>query len=186
MAKVIKKAAAKPEPPKKPPVKRVKKTISEQAREEVFTPEVAAEQPEAKSLSGEIGDIKDDVKEYIDRRIAEVRSFVRSKSMIWLIALGVAVVLVGVLLFTVFKKDKPINQDYSWKVQALDSTIKYQQKHIDALQRFADQHDSVIKANNDFYRKNKIIETRIIHQYDKIPSDIKSMDRDKLRSELAD
>lgn len=125
--------------------------------------------------------IQEDLKTYellIEQRL-------KSHSRNWLIALGVAIVIVVILFFTVFKKGKPDNS-YESQIRSMDSTIKYQQKYIDALQKTNDVQDSTIVNLNEKYKANRPIETRIIHSYEKIPIDINSLDREQLRKQVSD
>lgn len=98
----------------------------------------------------------------------------------WIVAL-VGLLLAVILFFTVFRKQPATNEDYKAKVQQLDSTIKYQQKTIDALNVYNESQDSLISNLNEKLKSNRPTETRIIHSYEKTPVDVRSYSKDSLR-----
>lgn len=100
------------------------------------------------------------------------------------IVAGVGLVLLVILLITVFRKKPEVNQDYLKEIKALDEKIELQQQTIEALQSSQAFRDSLIIEQLDAISKNKTTQTQIIHRYEKIPTDVRSLDRDKLRSEI--
>lgn len=101
------------------------------------------------------------------------------------IIMGVLVVLLIILIITVFKSKGDVSQDYKAKMQTLDSVIKYQQKTIESLEKYADQQDTIIANLERDYSANRPKETKIIHQYEKIPDNINSLNREQLRREVS-
>lgn len=116
-----------------------------------------------------------DIQTQIDRMKALGRT--------WLIVGAVAVILAIILLITVFRPKR--DSANMMRVQALDSVIKYQQATIDALQRSNQIQDSIIAGLDQKYSENRKTETRIIHQYEKIPSTVRDLNREQLRGEIA-
>jgi hypothetical protein len=122
-----------------------------------------------------------DIETYVDLRVQELKS----KSRPWLIVAAVAIVIIIILLVNVFRgKGKP-NEDYEKQIRTMDSTLKYQQKTIDALQMVNANQDSTIEHLNEAYKNNRPIETRIIHEYEKIPNTVHDLSREQLRREVS-
>ena len=118
----------------------------------------------------------------LEQQFTELKAFVQARSRTWLIIAGIALVLIIVLLFTIFKNKG--REGSLEKVRLLDSTIKYQERIITTLQRTIDHQDSLIMDLMDAYKKNRPTETRIIHHYDKIPNSVRDLDREQLRREV--
>jgi predicted PurR-regulated permease PerM len=116
----------------------------------------------------------------------KVEGFVKTRSRNWLIAFGIAFILFIVLVVVIFRKTKPVNDTYKNQIQTLDSVIKYQQKTIDALNVYNESQDSLISNLNEKLKSNKTTETRIIHSYEKIPSDVRSYSKDSLRRAITE
>jgi septal ring factor EnvC (AmiA/AmiB activator) len=116
----------------------------------------------------------------------KVEGFVKARSRNWLIAFAVAFVLFIVLVVVIFRKQPATDQSYKKEIQQLDSTIKYQQKTIDALNVYNESQDSLISNLNEKLKSNKTTETRIIHSYEKIPSDVRSYSKDSLRRAITE
>jgi hypothetical protein len=108
-----------------------------------------------------------------------------TKLPLWIkIAAAVIIVLLLALIVTVFKKHDAPSGEYLQKISQLDSTIKYQQKTIDALQAGQAMRDSVIINSLQDIRNNKPVQTRIIKQYEQIPNHVNSLDKSGLRREI--
>jgi predicted negative regulator of RcsB-dependent stress response len=115
----------------------------------------------------------DDIKNWVEIELAEVRSYVRSKNRTWLIVASLVFVLIVIIFWTVFsKKDKE------------DPRLEQFQQQIEHLQKTNVFLDSMIKEKDTLYIENRKTETRIIERHDKIPADIKSLDREQLRREV--
>jgi hypothetical protein len=102
------------------------------------------------------------------------------------IVAGVALVALIALLITVFKKHEGPNQDYLKEMAAKDTLIKYQQGKIDALIQGQSLRDSVIFPELLKISGNKQTQTRIITQYEKIPSVVNNLDREQLRKQVTE
>jgi hypothetical protein len=100
------------------------------------------------------------------------------------VSAAIVLVLLIVLFITVFKKHDAPSGEYLQKISQLDSTIKYQQKTIDALQAGQAMRDSVIIDQLSRIGTNKATQTKIIHQYEQIPNHVNSLDKSGLRSEI--
>lgn len=114
----------------------------------------------------------------------KVESFVKSRSRNWLIAAGIAFIILIVLLIVVFRHKSSTNEAYESRINTLDSLVKYQQKTIDALQLVNRSQDSIISNLDEKYKANRPIETRIIHSYERIPFDVNSYSREELRKQV--
>jgi septal ring factor EnvC (AmiA/AmiB activator) len=121
----------------------------------------------------------------VDSVATQAKAFVASKSRNWIIAAGVAFVLLVVLFIVAFIKTTKVNDSYKGQIHTLDSTIKYQQTTIDALQRVNASQDSTIYQLDEAYKKNRPTETRIIHQYEKVNTDVHNLSNSQLDSELS-
>lgn len=119
------------------------------------------------------------VKEVVNSTATKVVSFPK-----WVkIALAIALVAIIYLVFTVFKQNRQLeNKDEL--MQAKDEKLKYQQLHIDDLERGQPARDSIILERLDAIEKNKPVQTRIIHEIQKIPTDVRNLDREQLRREV--
>jgi uncharacterized coiled-coil protein SlyX len=115
-----------------------------------------------------------------------VETVYKSHSNKWWIVSVVGLILFIVLFFTVFRKQPSTDESYKKEIQQLDSTIKYQQKTIDALNVYNESQDSLISNLNEKLKSNKTTETRIIHSYEKIPSDVRSYSKDSLRRAITE
>jgi uncharacterized coiled-coil protein SlyX len=116
----------------------------------------------------------------------KVEGFVKTRSRNWLIAFAVAFVLFIVLVVVIFRRQPATDESYKGKIEQLDSTIKYQQKTIDALNVYNESQDSLISNLNEKLKSNKTTETRIIHSYEKIPTDVRSYSKDSLRRAITE
>jgi cell shape-determining protein MreC len=114
----------------------------------------------------------------------KVQDFVKSRSRNWLIGAALAFVLFIVLVVVIFKRHNPTNEAYESQINTLDSLVHYQQTTIDALQRVNAGQDSLIQNLDEAYKKNRPVETRIIHEYDKIPNTVHALNREQLRREV--
>lgn len=110
----------------------------------------------------------------------------KSRSRTWQILLLVAVVILAALLFTVFRSKAAQEDSVQFQVQQMDSTIKYQAKHIQALNALVMAQDTALTRLDRQYKANRPKETVIIRQYEKVPADISSLNREQLRREVAD
>lgn len=128
---------------------------------------------------------KQEIETYLLLHEQKVEGFVKSRSRNWLIAFGIAFIIFIVLVVVVFRKTKPVNDSYEGQIQQLDSTIKYQQTTINALQSVNASQDSVIYHLDEAYKKNRPVETRIIHEYEKIPVTVRDLNREQLRNEVS-
>jgi membrane-associated HD superfamily phosphohydrolase len=126
-----------------------------------------------------------DLANYVLLSEKKTESFVKARSRNWLIAAGIAFVLIIVLVVVIFRKTTEADQSYKNKVNTLDSTIKYQAKTIESLERFNVEQDSAIQNLNEAYKKNRPTETRIIHQYEKVNTDVHNLSNSQLDSELS-
>jgi cell division protein FtsB len=112
----------------------------------------------------------------VNEQLAEIRHKLRSKSPKWLIVLCIAIVIGAVLFITVFK---PKASDNSREIEGL-------KREIEGLKRNNQVLDSLIKIKSDEYKANRPTETRIIHQYEKIPTVVRDLNKDQLRREVTD
>jgi membrane-associated HD superfamily phosphohydrolase len=126
-----------------------------------------------------------DLENYVLLSEQKTESFVKARSRNWLIAAGIAFVLLIVLVVVIFRKTTEADQSYKNKVNTLDSTIKYQAKTIESLERFNVEQDSAIQTLNEAYKKNRPTETRIIHSYEQIPNTVRDLNREQLRREVS-
>jgi hypothetical protein len=125
-----------------------------------------------------------DLENYLLFHEQKVQDFVKSRSRNWLIAAGVAFVLLIVLFIVVLRKTQT-NDSYKGQINTLDSLVHYQQTTIDALQRVNASQDSVLYQLDAAYKKNRPTETRIIHQYEKVNTDVRNLSNSQLDSELS-
>jgi hypothetical protein len=125
-----------------------------------------------------------DLENYLLFHEQKVQDFVKSRSRNWLIAAGVAFVLLIVLFIVVFRKTQT-NDSYKGQINTLDSVVQYQQTTIDALQRVNASQDSVLYQLDAAYKKNRPTETRIIHSYEQIPNTVRDLNREQLRREVS-
>jgi Tfp pilus assembly protein PilN len=117
----------------------------------------------------------DEIKNWIELELSDVRDYVRKKNRTWLIVAGVVVVSALALLFTVFKR-----KDSS----KADEKIEVLQQQIDNMKRSNLFIDSLLREKDTLYIENRKTETRIITRYEKIPADVRSLDREQLRREV--
>lgn len=108
-----------------------------------------------------------------------------SKNWYWLIAVGTAIILFIVLFFTVFKKQKPTDEAYKIEIQKLDEKLMRAEGKIENLEEVNQQQDSVIRHQNEAYQRNRPIEIRLNKEHDKIPIDVRNLDKLNLRREVA-
>jgi hypothetical protein len=125
-----------------------------------------------------------DLENYLLFHEQKVQDFVKSRSRNWLIAAGVAFVLLIVLFIVVLRKTQT-NDSYKGQINTLDSLVHYQQTTIDALQRVNAPQDSVLYQLDAAYKKNRPTETRIIHSYEQIPNTVRDLNREQLRREVS-
>lgn len=125
-----------------------------------------------------------DIETFAELTIQRMNDVVKKHSRNWLIAFGLTFIIFIVLVVVIFKHQKPTNESYEKQVRALDSLLKYQQMHVDDLERRNVEQDSIISHLNAAYKNNRTTETRIIHEYDKIPNTVHDLDREQLRSEV--
>lgn len=111
-----------------------------------------------------------DIETFAEVTVQRVNEIVKKHSRNWLIAFGLAVILLIVLLVVVFKK----NHD----------NPPVEQGNIELLKRNNALLDSLLKTKDTVLIENRKTETRIIKEYEKIPVDIKSLDREQLRREV--
>jgi|SRR4051812_24978279 hypothetical protein len=128
-------------------------------------------------------DIHDKLQGIEDAVVHGVDHYVKLPTWIKIFA-GIVLVLVIALFITVFKKHDAPSGEYLQKISQLDSTIKYKQKTIDALQAGQAMRDSVIIDQLSRIGTNKATQTKIIHQYEQIPNHVNSLDKSGLRSEI--
>jgi Tfp pilus assembly protein PilN len=117
----------------------------------------------------------DEIKNWIELELSDVRDYVRKKNRTWLIVAGVVVVSALALLFTVFKRKDSTNAD---------ARIEVLQEQIDNMKRSNLFIDSLLREKDTLYIENRKTETRIITRYEKIPADVRSLDREQLRDEV--
>lgn len=123
------------------------------------------------ALTGVVDDIKQTAKKVITFPL-------------WVkIALGLAGVCLIAIAITMFRKPKPVDDSYLKEVRQLDSTIKYQQKYIEALVEGQAMRDSIIIKELGRISGNKTTIVRLKTEYEKIPDNVNSLDRDGLRRE---
>jgi predicted PurR-regulated permease PerM len=126
-----------------------------------------------------------DLENYLLFHEQKVQDFVKSRSRNRLIAAGIAFVLLVVLFIVAFIKTTKVNDSYKGQINTLDSVVHYQQTTIDALQRVNASQDSVLYQLDEAYKKNRPTETRIIHQYEKVNTDVHNLSNSQLDSELS-
>lgn len=123
------------------------------------------------ALTGVVDDIKETAKKAITFPL-------------WVkIVAGLGFVCLVVLLVTMFTKSKPVDDSYLKEVRQLDSTIKYQQKYIEALVEGQAMRDSIIIKELGRISGNKTTIVRLKTEYEKIPTDVRNLDREQLRRE---
>jgi Na+-transporting methylmalonyl-CoA/oxaloacetate decarboxylase gamma subunit len=122
----------------------------------------------------------------LEARLNKVEGFVKARSRTWLIVAGVGLVLLVILFIAVFRNKGKVDDSYLNQIRQMDSTIKYQQKYIDAIISDQNRRDSIIFDELEAIGKSKPIQKRITNDLDKIPSDVKSLDRDGFRREFTD
>src|SRR5688572_26659831 len=88
----------------------------------------------------------------------------KKRSRTWLIVLGVAVILVVVLLFTVFKR-----KDDNPKIEALEIQLQAEKERVKLLEEKLPLYDSLLANQQRQLDGNKKTELIIKHHYDKIP-----------------
>lgn len=103
----------------------------------------------------------------------------RKRSRNWLIALGVAVILGFVLLFTVFKPKGEVDQSYKLEIERL-------QQKIELLEQSNILRDSIIAGHDQKLLENRKTETKIITRYERIPVDVRDLSREDLRKQVTD
>lgn len=124
-----------------------------------------------------------DISNYVLIMEQRLEDRIKAHSRNWLIAAGVATIVLILLFFTLFKKQKqPTN--YNSEIKSLDSTIKYQGKTIETLQVYKEQQDSAINHLNEALENNRTKQVKIIHEYEKIPNVVHDLNREQLRTEV--
>jgi type II secretory pathway component PulM len=104
----------------------------------------------------------------------------KSRSRNWLIALGVAIVLVIILLFTVFKR-----KDDNPKIEALEIQLQAEKARVQALEEKLPLYDSLLANQQRQLDGNKKTQTQIIHRYETIPTTVRDLTREQLDRELS-
>lgn len=127
---------------------------------------------------------KKEIETYLLLHEQKIETFVKSRSQNWLIAAGVAFVLFIVLVVVIFRKQKPTNEAYKIEMQKLDEKLMRSEGKIENLEEVIKHQDSVILHMDEAYKRNRPIETRIIHSYERIPFDINSLNREELRKSV--
>jgi hypothetical protein len=130
-------------------------------------------------------DIHDKLQGIEDAIVGGVKKVVVFPLWVKIVA-GVGLITLVILLITVFKKHDAPNQDYLKEMAAKDTLIKYQQGKIDALIQGQSLRDSVIFPELLKISGNKETQTRIIHEYEKIPSVVNNLDREELRKQVTE
>lgn len=127
---------------------------------------------------------KKEIETYLLLHEQKIETFVKSRSRNWLIAAGVAFILFIVLVVVIFRKQKPTNEAYKIEMQKLDEKLMRSEGKIENLEEVIKHQDSVILHMDEAYKRNRPIETRIIHSYERIPFDINSLNREELRKSV--
>jgi Tfp pilus assembly protein PilN len=118
----------------------------------------------------------DEIKNWIELELSDVRDYVRKKNRTWLIVAGVVVVSALALLFTVFKR-----KDSS----KADKKIEVLQQQIDNMKRSNLFIDSLLREKDTLYIENRKTETKVITRYEQIPNTVRDLTRDELDRELS-
>jgi type II secretory pathway component PulM len=103
----------------------------------------------------------------------------KSRSRNWLIAGGIAFMLVIILLFTVFKR-----KDDNPKIEALEIQLQAEKARVQALEEKLPLYDSLLANQQRQLDGNKKTETIIKHHYDKIYVDVPKLNNNQLRDEI--
>lgn len=114
-----------------------------------------------------------DLQEQIDKLTGKIKT----RDTAWLIAAGVAFILIVLLLLTVFKGKGEIDQSYKLEIERL-------QDKIEGLERESALRDSIISQHDQKLLENRKTETIIKHHYDKISVDVPKLNNDQLRNEI--
>lgn len=120
----------------------------------------------------------------LEAEVSKVRQFVKTRTRLWIIVAAVGVILLTVLFITLTRKART-NDAYENQIRTLDSVVKYQADKIETLSRYAELLDSSLADLERQYQSNRPRETKIITRYEKIPIDVRAMDREQLRREVA-
>lgn len=105
--------------------------------------------------------------------ILKVEQALKSHSRNWLISFGLAVIIAIVLAVIVFRKN-----------QKQDPYMEQGKNEIELLKRNNSLLDSLLKSKDTVLIENRRTEKRIIREYEKVPADVKSLDREQLRREV--
>lgn len=114
----------------------------------------------------------------------KIETFVKARSRNWLIAGGVAVLLVALLFFQVFKRQVKEKEEFLKEVAQRDRELKLQKEKVAALEFANSAQDSIISNLNEALKNNRTTETRIITKYEKIPNTVRDLNREQLRGEV--
>ncbi len=108
------------------------------------------------------------------------------------ICVAALVIIIVLLIRTVFNSKKD-SSSYKSELAVKDSLIADRNRTIDVLNNSKKHNDSAlnelskeIQGLRTLYYLNRNRETKIIHEYEKIPGDVHAFDRDKLRREFTD
>jgi Tfp pilus assembly protein PilN len=118
----------------------------------------------------------DEIKNWIELELSDVRDYVRKKNRTWLIVAGVVVVSALALLLTVFKRKDSTNAD---------ARIEVLQEQIDNMKRSNLFIDSLLREKDTLYIENRKTETKVITRYEQIPNTVRDLTRDELDRELS-
>jgi hypothetical protein len=113
-------------------------------------------------------------------------AIIKSRNKWVLIAAVCVVVLTIIILITVFKKRSASSDADAQLIRQMDSTLRYQQKHIETLEAGQAARDSIVISELSRISGSKQTQTRIIHEYEKIPSTVNDYDREQLRRAITD
>lgn len=135
-----------------------------------------------KSIQDEIESLKDAVADAVGIGVKHV-----IKLPLWVkIVAGVVLIILIIQIWSMFKKREPVDNSYLQKIDQLQEKVQLQTEKIDALQQGQSLRDSIIYGQLEAIKNNRPTQTRIIHQYDKVPNDVHSLDKSGLRREVTE
>jgi hypothetical protein len=112
----------------------------------------------------------EEVRNEFDTKLASVRKLMASRTRLWLILLAVAFIILVALGWAIFSKQ----QDKFSQVDA----------QVEGLKRNNIFLDSMLREQDTLLIESKVTERKIIERYERIPADVKSLDREQLRREV--
>jgi hypothetical protein len=115
----------------------------------------------------------DEIKNWIELELSDVRDYVRKKNRVWFIVAGVAVALLIFLLFTVFHPKGAVSKQFMKDQQTIE--------HLKESNVFL---DSLIKEQDTLLIINNQKEIKIKERHDKEPTRVPNLTKDQLRSEV--